>query len=364
MSQAARLPEPREYAPTAPALALTPAALRRRFADAFAIRPAVYWAVLLVSASVGWAAFVASGWLGAPWLAHAALAVAVLALYRAVLFIHELAHLRSGALPGFRLVWNLVAGFPLLVPSIMYVGTHTDHHRSSTYGTARDPEYEPIAHWSPLRIVASVLLMPLLPALIALRWGVLAPLGWLLPPLRRLLIRRLSTLVINAAYERRLPAGARARRFWLEEAGATAAFWLAVGLVLAGVLDPRWLVRWYALATAILVLNHLRTLAAHRYEHTGAPMDVITQLLDTFNIPGVPVLTPLLAPVGLRFHGLHHLLPSLPYHSLGAVHRALLDELPADSPYRRTQVRGLGDALRWLLATAHANRRQAAGAAR
>lgn len=344
--------------------ALAPAVLRRRFADAFTVRRELYWIDVIGSAALGWGAFVASGHVRSPLAAGAALAVATLALYRAVLFIHELAHLRTRAVPGLPLAWNLVVGFPLAVPSILYVGTHPDHHRRTTYGTARDPEYEPIAHWSPLRIVASVLLMPLLPALIALRWGVLAPLGWLLPPLRRLLIRRLSTLVINAAYERRLPAGARARRFWLEEAGATAAFWLAVGLVLAGVLDPRWLVRWYALATAILVLNHLRTLAAHRYEHTGAPMDVITQLLDTFNIPGVPVLTPLLAPVGLRYHGLHHLLPSLPYHSLGAVHRALLDELPADSPYRRTQVRGLGDALRWLLATAHANRRQAAGAAR
>src|SRR5690606_14112919 len=180
------------------------------------------------------------------------------------------------------------------------------------------------------------------------------------PPLRRLLIRRLSTLVINAAYERRLPTGARARRFRLEEAGAAATVWLAVGLVLGGVLDPQWLLRWYLLATGILVLNHVRTLAAHRYEHTGAPMDVTTQLLDTFNVAGVPVLTALLAPVGLRYHGLHHLLPSLPYHSLGAVHRTLLAELPDDSPYRRTQARSLVLVLRELLAAAHANQRQRA----
>jgi fatty acid desaturase len=342
------------------ALELTPAALRRRFAHAFEVRRPLYWFDLLASAAIGWAAFAASGWLGRPHLALAALAVATLALYRAVLFIHELAHLRTGAVPGFPLAWNLVAGLPLLTPSILYVGTHTDHHRRSTYGTARDPEYESIAHWSPLRIVASTLLMPLLPALIALRWAVLAPLGWLLPPLRRRLIRHLSALVINASYDRPLPRGRRARRFWIEEAAATASCWLAIALVAGGVVEPHWLGRWYAVATGILVLNHLRTLAAHRYEHTGEPMDVTAQLLDTVNVEGIPVVTALLAPVGLRYHGLHHLLPSLPYHSLGAVHRALRTELPADSPYRRTEAGGLVAALGELLETARANQRRRA----
>ena len=49
------------------------------------------------------------------------------------------------------------------------------------------------------------------------------------------------------------------------------------------------------------------------------------------------VFTSLIAPVGLRYHALHHHLPSLPYHSLGAVHRALVAELPPDSPYHRTE---------------------------
>ena len=59
------------------------------------------------------------------------------------------------------------------------------------------------------------------------------------------------------------------------------------------------------------------------------------------NVPGNPLITTLWAPVGLRFHALHHLLPGLPYHSLGAAHRRLLAELPADSPYRQTLVSGL-----------------------
>jgi fatty acid desaturase len=40
--------------------------------------------------------------------------------------------------------------------------------------------------------------------------------------------------------------------------------------------------------------------------------------------------------VGLRYHALHHLFPSLPYHNLGRAHQRLMAELPTDSPYRLT----------------------------
>lgn len=343
-------------------LALTPAALRRRFADAFEPKPWIYWLDFVTSAAIGWGAFVASGhaasWAGSLlWMA-----LATLALYRAVLFIHEVAHLRSGAVRRFPMVWNLLAGFPLMVPSIMYVGSHDDHHKRTTYGTLADPEYEPIAYWSPLRIVASTLLMPLLPAALVLRWGVLGPLSLLVPPLRPFVIRSCSTLVINTAYRRQAPRGRERRRWLAKELGTAGTCWLGVALVATGVLDVGWVVRWYTMASCILVLNHIRTLAAHRYEGRGEPMDVTSQLLDTVNVEGLPILTPLLAPVGLRYHGLHHLLPSLPYHSLGRVHRALLAELPADSPYRRTEFVGFAEALRSLLETARDNAAAGVGA--
>ena len=56
--------------------------------------------------------------------------VAVLSLYRAVVFIHELAHLSPGRVPGFRVAWNLLCGIPLLVPSFLY-GSHRDHHATT-----------------------------------------------------------------------------------------------------------------------------------------------------------------------------------------------------------------------------------------
>jgi len=66
-------------------------------------------------------------------------------------------------------------------------------------------------------------------------------------------------------------------------------------------------------------------------------------------VPPPAVLPLLWAPVGLRYHALHHLLPNLPYHSLGAAHRRLLAQLPADSPYRATASRRVTDVLARML---------------
>ena len=332
--------------------AVTPEALERELAAAHRPRPILYWADLGSAVGIGWTAFTFAGlnWGGAAgWLAFGA---AVLALYRAVLFIHELAHLARGAVPGFALVWDLVAGFPLLAPSLLYVGSHGDHHKTKIYGTAEDPEYAPLAHWSFARLLGASLALLAVPALLALRWGVLGPLGWGIPPLRRWLTLHLSTLVINTSYRRRAPRGVMARRWLHEEIGAGCVVWSAAAAAATGLLPLRWLGLWYGLLAAILMLNHLRTLAAHRYTNQGERMDAAEQLADSISLWGpawLRPLTALLAPVGLRFHALHHWFPTLPYHSLGAVHRALARELPAEADYLRTVVPALAAQLAALV---------------
>src|SRR3546814_2992975 len=73
----------------------------------------IYWADFLASAFVGYAGVVAAILApSTPWMLAAAL-VAVLALYRAGSFIHEITHIRKQALPGFRLGWNILIGVPL-----------------------------------------------------------------------------------------------------------------------------------------------------------------------------------------------------------------------------------------------------------
>jgi len=58
-------------------------------------------------------------------------------------------------------------------------------------------------------------------------------------------------------------------------------------------------------------------------------------------VPPPAPLAGLWAPVGLRYHALHHLLPSMPYHALGEAHRRLTAHLGAGSTYQRSNHAGM-----------------------
>jgi fatty acid desaturase len=94
-------------------------------------------------------------------------------------------------------------------------------------------------------------------------------------------------------------------------------------------------------------LNQLRTAVAHAWENEGARMTFEGQFLDTVNVPPPALLPALWAPVGLRYHALHHLLPRVPYHNLPIAHRRLAANGPAI--YRQVEQRELGPALSSLI---------------
>jgi fatty acid desaturase len=77
------------------------------------------------------------------------------------------------------------------------------------------------------------------------------------------------------------------------------------------------------------------------WENDGEPMTVTAQFLDSVNVPPPAPLAELWAPVGLRYHALHHLLPSVPYHALGEAHRRLRERLGTGSTYDRANYPGL-----------------------
>ena len=323
-----------------------PEDVREILEDLFAPKAAVFWSDVLVSAGIGWSAFVLAC-LAPPQslLMLGSLAVAALSLYRALAFIHELSHLKASALPGFATVWNLLVGIPLLFPSFVYVGIHADHHRLSTYGTKQDPEYLPFAglRLGILGFVAQSLLIPLL---LLLRFLVLSPLGLLIPPFHCLLEKHASSLVINPAYCRRVSAGERQHMIGLEL--CILGVW-AVPVLLAtqGLLPWRVFAIWYGVTAAVALINVLRTLGAHRYRSLGMSSDRTGQLLDSIDTPG-SVWTELWAPVGLRYHALHHCFPSLPYHHLGTAYCRLQQALPTDSPYFASQSQSLWHSLTTL----------------
>jgi fatty acid desaturase len=307
--------------------------------DLSAARDAVYWTDLLVSAGIGYLALVGANLLTNPYLAVASGLVASLALYRALLFIHELTHIHRDALPGFRLGWNLLVGIPLLTPSLMYEGVHTLHHARTRYGTVDDPEYLPLALMKPWSLPLFVVTALLLPVALLVRSAVLVPLGALIPPLRKLVWEKFSSLSINPQFRRAPAEGAFGRLVFWQELGVSV--WAIALLAASLAYGWRPLLIGLAVVSVTALFNQVRTLVAHLWENEGDPMTVTGQFLDSVNVPPPGIVAEIWAPVGLRYHALHHLLPSMPYHSLGEAHRRLHTHLGLGTTYAKASYPGL-----------------------
>jgi fatty acid desaturase len=322
-------------------------------------RSAIYWADMLGSALLGYAGLFAAMLVRSTPAALLAGVVAVLALYRAGSFIHELTHIKKGAVKGFRFMWNLIVGVPLLIPSFMYEGVHNQHHAKTYYGTADDPEYLPLAlmHWwtLPVFLIAAALA----PVGMLIRFGILAPLSLVFPRLRREVVAKYSGLQINPKFRRPAPEGEFARDWAWQEVACSLWAIALIALTIIGVIPLRDFLIFLGVASGVMLLNQVRTLVAHLWENDGEPMSVTAQFLDSVNVPPPATLVIFWAPVGLRYHALHHLLPGLPYHALGEAHRRLKRELDADSIYHASTHRGLSPLVARLAASTWRGTRKA-----
>lgn len=360
---------------------------RRIVGDFFRPNPWIYWTDLLASMSVGvlcfalvqhpealaenrfWRieALAGSSWWH--WPATVLLFVAsALLYYRASLFIHELVHIRAGEFRAFRIVWNLLCGIPFLIPSFVYY-THIDHHRRKHYGTREDGEYIPLANLPSWQILFYLSQCLVIPALAVFRWAVLTPLTWFSPKVRDWVHQHASSMIMDPKYLRPLPTKRVLRMIRFQEICCFLFVWFialrlttSFGILSDKPLSPWFLVQVYATGVFIVTINALRTLGAHRWTSHGTEMTFVEQMLDSINFPRHPLVSGLWAPVGLRYHALHHIFPTMPYHALGKAHRRLMKELPAESPYRRTEADGLVEVLALLWRRARANDGKAAAA--
>lgn len=316
---------------------------RRLVADLLAPRPAIFWADFLASLAAGYAA--AAVHLEAPFLSPVQLVawlVAGIALFRVSLFMHEIVHFRRGEMTAFKVAWNVLAGIPFLMPSFLYEH-HLGHHNAHHYGTPRDGEYLPLGVARLRTLLGYLAEIVLLPVLAVARFLIGTPVSFLHPRLRQFVLERCSPLVINLRHRREIPADAP-RRLWaaIEIACFLRALglftFLFIGQVHVGdkVVPLTWhrLAKLYGVAVVALGLNHIRTLAAHRYRSDGSRMSFAEQLDDSINVEGRTPLVELLFPVGLRYHALHHLFPSIPYHNLPEAHRRIMREMPDWRAYR------------------------------
>jgi len=332
---------------------------RQLVGDLMVPKPWVYWTDLLISTFIGYGcallyltAFVTypetNSWTPFRWYHGVAFFVAGFALYRVALMMHEIVHFKKGEMVAFKVVWNLLVGVVLLIPSFLYE-SHIFHHNTHHYGTSNDGEYLPLAGGRYRQLWIFLLQIFVLPGLTAVRFLVITPISFLHPKLREWTLHHASSFVINFRHYREIPANAP-RRLWaiidilcfLRTAG------IFVALFLGAYEWPR-IIMMYLLAMFVLGINHVRTMVAHRYLSHGETMSHVDQLSDSINIEGNRLITSLVCPVGLQYHALHHLFPSLPYHHLGAAHRRLMEQLPAGSPYHEATFPGFIYAFRRLL---------------
>ncbi|MEM6778839.1 MAG: fatty acid desaturase [Planctomycetota bacterium] len=318
---------------------------RSLIADLQKPNAAIYWVDFLVSIIAGHVflhgMFVLPWQFGfTPWVIVGIVVcyICTVILYmRALMFIHELVHLPVNGFKAFRVVWNALCGIFFLVPSFMYY-PHVDHHRRKHYGTDHDGEYLPLSHRGPWMIILFIAQALVLPLLALFRFTIISPVCWVIPSLRPIVHRHMSSMIVDPYYERRDASSKVMRIVILQEAFCF--IWCVWFLIRGSImrdqpLDPFWLIA-YAVGVGILVLNEVRTLGAHRWTNDGGEMTFEEQLLDTVNYPNHAWATELWGPIGTRYHALHHLFPTLPYHNLGIAHRRLTEGLPADSIYHQT----------------------------
>ena len=302
--------------------------------DYFAVHPWRYWADFLISLVLAYAS--ATLYLLSPlgsWPQLAAFPVAVFWLYRLGSLIHEVCHLGHHEMRAFKVAWNLLVGTMTLTPSPFFTRHHRDHHSARMYGTPEDPEYVAnvleAGNWrSGLGYAAFILAFPII---VFLRF-LLTPLTFLSAVLRQAVLERASSLTLNLRYRRRVTPFDRWAITMLEIHCFIRAAMIPTTIRL-GIAPPSRIVLLYVLALTTVMLNQMRQLADHHFAGDGAAASWEAHILDSCNFTGRDPLTWLFFPFSIRYHALHHLFPSMPYHNLKPAHEHLVQTLPADSPY-------------------------------
>lgn len=316
-------------------------AIRESEVDFFQVSPFIYWRDFLMSVTIAYTA--GATFLLSPlfsWPQLIAFPIAVFWLYRTGSLVHEVAHLSQHEMRTYKIAWNIIAGVPMFTPSPFFTGHHRDHHSVRMYSTKEDPEYVVnfFRRGNPLSLAAYCGLLLVYPLLVTLRF-LLAPLTYLQPKLRTFVLTRCSSLTMNPLYVRRVSAADRRKITAVELLCCLRASMILLA-VFVGAAPWTRIPLLYLLALGVLVLNQLRLLADHHVAGDGERMSFSDHLLDSCNYAGRDFLTWLLFPFSIRYHALHHLFPSLPYHNLAAANAYLLETLPADSPYRQLEQPG------------------------
>ncbi|HEY4164807.1 MAG TPA: hypothetical protein VGM59_17195 [Dongiaceae bacterium] len=347
--------------------------------DLMEYRPWIYFADFTASIAIGyfacWEYFTVKDYSPAQFFWFL---VAGLALFRAGVFVNEIARMPEGRMVAFKTYWNLICGIPLLMPSFKYELVRPNARMSAEQAAASESDNEIPLGLRPERLTGHLLRIFAAPVLGAARFLLIGPLLILHPRIRGWLWARLpANFPIPHQSGELMPTAGRRRN-----AAEICCFLVVLAVVFAYADD---IVPWstfaelYALCVFAVALRCIQNLFEARLllsngqgakaaagdsssvimlpgvensilsnsaAMAGVNEDGLEPALGrSVTVAGPPVIDALLLPVGSRYRGLREALPSVPYHNLGAAHRRLMAELPADSTYRRHVIR-LGTALR------------------
>jgi fatty acid desaturase len=228
-----------------------------------------------------------------------------------------------------------------MIPSFLYQGVHNDHHNIKLYGTRGDGEYFPFVHEGRRKIVLFVLVSFFAPVFFFVRFVLLTPLSYCNKNMRCLVLAKISSFSIDLNYQRTRSSLNSVDMWQVQEVVTCLYGWIFVLLMLEGFFPYKVLGLWCITFGLVFFVNSLRTLAAHCYRYSGEKvLNISEQLLDSVNIPN-SFLGVLWAPVGLRFHATHHLIPEMPYHSLGKTHQRLREQFSKKNLYLQSNSSGL-----------------------
>lgn len=287
----------------------------------FVARPAIYFRDLLIPLAAFAASFTwclnASGWAFV-----AAFCVATIAIHRAGVQGHEVAHrIADRRLRAFNIFWNLTAGAIILVPAARFVRPHMIHHATGKFRTKDDPQYLPLRSDWKLTAFVFVVVAPITP-LFGFAVAVSSAIGG----------TAFEVAVENFLQRRGMETVTAVPPRYRRTVTLLSRCYLALW-ALYGVLLPETLPLMYAIQVAGWYLVIWRIPLEHRMERRLEVSDKRDHVLDSFTVESA--FAELFQPLALKYHTAHHMYPGVPYHNLPALHA----ELKATDPeYRRSVV--------------------------
>ncbi len=288
---------------------------------------------ILISGAIGWGALYFAAFKSNSILLSSILSIiSILALYRLSVFTHELVHIRYQEFPTLHILWNAIAGIPLLIPHFMYHRIHTIHHNIHEYNGENDGEYFEF-YGKKSTIVSYFIKNLFLPIALPFRYLIGSPLSLISKKIRYFVRTHTSSMAIQLDYVRKELPNEKEMKYWNIEETITFMYILSILIIFTQHILQIYLT-FVIIVSAILTLNTIRFLCAtHWYKKNGKEMTFPEHIKDSIVIDNNSFLNTLIIPVGQKYHGLHHITPSVPGLNLKKFHKHLKKELDKENIY-------------------------------